>query len=99
MFSAVRALALGEDLHSDPVSTALGLGLAAFTRGHLAISGQLLSQARPAILHAQEAPRAAGGMGLYPCCDVVAGARQVKWEEQADARAASKGILACARST
>jgi len=48
MFSAVRALALGEDLRSDPVSTALGLGLAAFTRGHLAISGQLLSQARPA---------------------------------------------------
>ena len=46
MFSAVRALALGEDLRSDPVSTALGLGLAAFTRGHLAISGQLLSQAR-----------------------------------------------------
>lgn len=44
MFAAVRALAVGEDLRSDPVSMALGMGLAAFSRGHLAINAQLLSQ-------------------------------------------------------
>ena len=40
----MRALAVGEDLRSDPVSMALGMGLAAFSRGHLAINAQLLSQ-------------------------------------------------------
>ena len=46
VYTALRALAFGEDFTSDPVSKILGYGLRYFSRGAVAINVQLISQVR-----------------------------------------------------
>lgn len=49
MYTALRALAFGEDFTSDPVSKILGYGLRYFSRGAVAINVQLISQVRSSV--------------------------------------------------
>jgi hypothetical protein len=44
MFASVKALLVGEDLSSDPVSKTLGFVVRLFSGGHLAIDDHLFSQ-------------------------------------------------------
>jgi hypothetical protein len=44
MFFSVKALLYGEDFTSDPVSTAVGFCLRAFSRGRLVVNLQQFSQ-------------------------------------------------------
>ena len=51
MFTSVRALIVGENMSTDPVSKAIGIVLGTFSHGHLVVDARLLSQVGLAPLH------------------------------------------------